>query len=80
MNSVKIDCSRIKNWSDFHDIFKKTIGFPEFYGRNMDAWIDCMTNLDDEFSTISIKEGDVFTLELENVRIFKKDYPDITIH
>jgi hypothetical protein len=22
------------------------LGFPGFYGRNMDAWIDCMTSID----------------------------------
>jgi RNAse (barnase) inhibitor barstar len=25
-----------------------TFGFPDFYGRNMDAWIDCMTDIDVE--------------------------------
>jgi len=33
----------ITDWASFHDVFMHTLGFPDFYGRNMDAWIDCMT-------------------------------------
>ena len=40
MKRVKIDCNKIKDWDSFHDIFAKEFGFPDFYGRNMDAWKD----------------------------------------
>ena len=40
---IRIATSRIRNWDDFHDAFAEAFGFPEFYGRNMDAWIDCMS-------------------------------------
>lgn len=43
---VEIDCSKIKTFRDLHDEFDEKFGFPDFYGRNMDAWIDCMTSLD----------------------------------
>ena len=42
-NVVLIDGGRIVDWSSFHAVFAEGMGFPEFYGRNMDAWIDCMT-------------------------------------
>jgi len=39
---VNIDSERIKSWDDFHDIFYTLFNFPDYYGRNLDAWIDCM--------------------------------------
>jgi RNAse (barnase) inhibitor barstar len=46
MPLVRIDGSRLSDWESFHDVFAAAFGFPSFYGRNMDAWIDCMTSLD----------------------------------
>ncbi|HEY5893873.1 MAG TPA: barstar family protein [Chthoniobacterales bacterium] len=43
---VKIPVERIHDWDSFHTVFAETLGFPAFYGRNMDAWIDCMTSID----------------------------------
>ena len=79
MNLVTIDCSKIHDWESFHHYFKKEFGFPDFYGRNMDAWIDCMTYLDedDEMSTIKIKNGAALTLQLQNIGSLKKRSPEI---
>lgn len=46
-----------------------------FYGRNMNAWIDCMTCLDEpdaSMSSIHCEAGKTLTIELENVKEFKK--------
>ncbi len=43
---VVVDCSRIHDWDSFHVVFAEAFGFPELYGWNMDAWIDCLTSLD----------------------------------
>ena len=47
MPLVKIDCTQITDWHTFSDVFAAAFGFPGYYGRNMNAWIDCMTYLDD---------------------------------
>jgi hypothetical protein len=44
---VRIDATSIRDWNSFHAVFKQAMGFPDFYGANMDAWIDCMSYLDD---------------------------------
>ncbi|HEY4646882.1 MAG TPA: barstar family protein, partial [Steroidobacteraceae bacterium] len=44
---ARVDGSRIHDWASFHDEFNRTFAFPDFYGRNMDAWIDCMSSLDE---------------------------------
>lgn len=65
-----IDCSRITDWPSFHDEFDRVFGFPDFYGRNMDAWNDCMTSIDspdDGMTKIHCALGGVLTIELSNV-------------
>ena len=34
--------------SGVHDVFADTLGFPDVYGRNLDAWIDCLTERDED--------------------------------
>ncbi len=61
-------------------MFAEVFGFPNFYGRNMDAWIDCMSYLDDPESgmtTITCKKGEYIVLDLAHVKEFKKRCPKI---
>ncbi|MGP8260774.1 MAG: barstar family protein [Acidobacteriaceae bacterium] len=72
---VSVDCDNIHDWPSLHDEFARVFGFPDFYGRNMDAWIDCMESLDkpeDGMSRIHCEPGTVLTLELKNVRHFRE--------
>ena len=67
---VAIDSDRITDWETFHDVFAETFGFPDFYGRNMDAWIDCMTHLDDPadgLSSVTAERGEMVTLAIERI-------------
>jgi hypothetical protein len=71
---VSLDCEKIRDWQSFHEVFAHSFGFPSFYGKNMDAWIDCMTYLDDPaagMSTIHCERGSVLVLELLNVKPFR---------
>jgi hypothetical protein len=75
-----VDGSRIVDWDTFHDAFARSLGFPPFYGRNMDAWIDCMSALDspaDGLSSMHVQPGDVLTIELEGVDDFTARCPAI---
>ena len=47
---LRIDATEIVDASTFHSVFATAFGFPPYYGRNMDAWIDCLTFLDDPSS------------------------------
>lgn len=69
-NQVKIDCNRIRSADDFHDLFAETFDFPFYYGRNMDAWIDCMSDYDPSSDGFLV-------LELENVETLMRNNPDI---
>lgn len=70
MPNIRIDASRISNWNQFHDVFAKELGFPGFYGRNMNAWIDCMTYVDDPdagMTTVHGSASDPLVLQLDDV-------------
>ncbi len=76
MKTVQIDASYIVDWPSFYDTFAKAFGFPEFFGRNMDAWIDCMTNLDEKFNAVQVEPGDLVCISLEGAADFKARCPD----
>ena len=62
---VTLQSKNITDWESFHTVFAKEMGFPDFYGRNMDAWIDCMSYLDDAgagMTRLSVARGDLFHL------------------
>ncbi|MHB8168990.1 MAG: barstar family protein [Thermoleophilia bacterium] len=80
MKRITIDLDKIRDKESFHDVFAETFGFLEGYGRNMDAWIDCMTNLDEPLaglSKITCEKGDYFVLELNNIKQFHKRCPNL---
>ena len=76
---LSVDCERITDWPSFHREFAQAFGFPEFYGKNMNAWIDCLTYLDDPdagMSTVHCSRGSVLALELLNVAAFRQQCPE----
>jgi RNAse (barnase) inhibitor barstar len=76
---VIVPVDRIADWDSFHSVFKETLGFPDFYGRNMDAWIDCMTYVDDPpsgMTAIFVSKGDLLTLRIDNASDFQKRCPE----
>ena len=77
---LKIDTRRITDWPTFHSLFAELLGFPNFYGRNMNAWIDCMTSLDqpaDGTTSLHVPLGQVLVLQLDHVDDFATRYPEI---
>ena len=40
-----IDCTQIHSQEDLHRIFRESLAFPEWYGNNLDALYDCLTEL-----------------------------------
>lgn len=75
VTKVSIDCDKIADWRSFHEEFARVLGFPDFYGKNMNAWIDCMTYVDDPdagMSAVHCERGSVLILELLNVESFRQ--------
>ena len=78
--TVTIDAARIVDWASFHTIFAEAFGFPGFYGRNLNAWIDCLSSLDapeDGMTTIHAPPGGVLLLNLLHMHDLAERCPDI---
>ena len=45
MEEIIIDCSRIQTREDLHRIFRESLSFPAWYGNNLDALYDCLTDI-----------------------------------
>ena len=79
---VEIDFAKISDWDSFHASFKKAMGFPDFYGSNNDAWIDCMSYIDDPgsgMSTITVAPGEALDILVKGTSEAAKRCPDILL-
>jgi hypothetical protein len=72
---VTIPVEKTVDWPSFHETFQGELGFPNFYGRNMDAWIDCMTSVDapaDGLSTVTVEPGEILVLRIDEPFEFRR--------
>ncbi len=51
---LDFDCAEISGIEEFHDFMAKALGFPSYYGRNQDAFWDCITEIVDD-TVLSIR-------------------------
>ena len=45
MKIITIDCSQISDKESFHTTMEKALEFPSWYGKNLDALHDCLTEV-----------------------------------
>lgn len=50
MKEIKLDLLNIETEDQFHDFVQNKLEFPYYYGRNADAFWDCITDIFDEIS------------------------------
>ena len=82
MKVIRLVTSEIMDWDTFHRAFIDALGFPAFYGCNMNAWIDCMTYLDDPdagMTKVTVDRGAVLTVQLEDVDEFAVRCPELYV-
>lgn len=78
MTFVRLDTSKIPDWASFHQVCQEAFGFPDYYGKNMNAWIDCMSSLDEEGMTKFLLEKDeILQIEIINTEKFSSNFPEI---
>jgi RNAse (barnase) inhibitor barstar len=75
MPTVRLDATRLRDWDAFHSVFASTFGFPGFYGRNMNAWIDCMSYLSEDAGMTSVRGSatDPVVLQLDNANAMPQE-------
>jgi hypothetical protein len=79
MATVDLNGETITNWETFHTACRQAFGFPDFYGRNMDAWVDCLSYLRDEDGMTKFRLGPDETLQItiSHADTLRKNAPDI---
>lgn len=79
MPTVRLDGSTLIDWDAFHTASHAAFGFPDFYGRNMSAWIDCLSYLRDEdgMSKFRLKPDEMLTIEVLNSATLRQQVPEI---
>lgn len=77
MATAVLDATAITDWDSFHAESARAFGFPDFYGRNLDAWIDCLTYLNDGMSRFNLPPGETLTIEVRGAEDFATRCPEI---
>ena len=63
---VQISTKQIVDWDSFHATLKEALAFPDFYGRNGNAFIDCLTYDDDQMSIEPPPPGGLLAIQLKD--------------
>jgi hypothetical protein len=79
MATVCLRTESISDWQSFHTTCREVFGFPEFYGMNMNAWIDCMSYLDEDvrMTRFLLAAGERLHIEVTEAESFSKRLPEI---
>ncbi|HEY8607495.1 MAG TPA: barstar family protein [Noviherbaspirillum sp.] len=74
-----LDGGRIDGWAAFHDACRTAFGFPDYYGRNMDAWVDCMSGLrdDDDMTSFVLAADEMLEIEVGAADTLRRRAPHI---
>lgn len=64
-----IDFSNVKYYGEIHTIIKEALDFPDYYGRNWDAFWDCLTDM----------VGRKVAIEIIGMDRIRDMYPDIAV-
>ena len=79
MAFVRLNTQQINDWASFHLVCKEDFGFPDFYGKNMNAWIDCLSYLteNDGMMRFVLVENEMLHIEVTETKDFNTRLPDI---
>lgn len=79
MATIVLDGEKMTDWGGFHSESQHAFGFPDFYGRNMDAWIDSLSTLREGDGMSKFKLGPEETLQIEVLHsdVLRRQAPEI---
>ncbi len=79
MTTIKLDGELLTDWEAFHTVSQEAFGFPDYYGRNISAWIDCLSYLrdDDGMSTIRLNDEELLTIALSGSEALGQRFPEL---
>ncbi len=65
MPRIVLPTSEIRNEKTFHAVCQRVFGFPDLYDHTMEAWIDCLSCLDDpaaDMSSFTLAAGELLVI------------------
>ncbi|MBU5926326.1 barstar family protein [Enterobacter sichuanensis] len=68
--TLSIDFKEINDVTEFHNRVKQLFGFPDFYGNNFHAFIDCLTSLrfpEEGMTSLNLKKDEFLLLKISNI-------------
>jgi hypothetical protein len=79
MATVRLDGEKINTWDAFHSESQAAFGFPGFYGRNSDAWIDCLSTLreNDGMTRFVLAPCESLRIVVPHSDVLRKQAPEI---
>ena len=82
MKKILLDLSPIQSREQLHDYLARTMDFPDYYGRNLDALYDMLTDIMED-TCIGISWGDredIPAVRLEQVKKVFRDAQENNPH
>jgi len=73
--TIQIDCKGL-NEVDLHKTLKESLGFPDFYGMNWDALIDCLSYLREpeaKMAKVSLEDDEILLINCNDLHSAKFD-------
>jgi hypothetical protein len=80
MARVILPAADIRDFDTFHTVCARALGFPSFYGRNMNAWIDCMSYVDDPgagMTSVTVAQGEQLAVEIPGSMELRERAPGV---
>lgn len=79
MPRVVLPTNEIRNEKTFHAVCQRVFGFPDIYAHTMDAWVDCLSCLDDpsaEMSSLTLAPGELLLIVVPDTANLKQEIFD----
>jgi hypothetical protein len=72
---IEVQIEQITDWATFHEVFAQALHFPDYYGKNGDAFIDCLRDIAhyDTNPDLRLAEGETLTMYLgDHIQEFRR--------
>ena len=79
MASAELNGASILGWDTFHSECQQAFGFPDTYGKTMDAWVDCLSYLRDEdgMTKFRLMPNEVLEIVVKDAAAMRERVPDL---
>lgn len=66
---IILNAEKLKDKEEAHEYLKEMLNLPEYYGRNLDALSDCLTDYDEELkiTILNYQKTDSYGTKILNV-------------